>query len=617
MDGVTSVRGPETAIDFNLVAATVNGSGSQSANLVLTRAVFAMGIPVAPKNLFPSNIEGLPTWFFLRANSAGYRAGRRQADLMVALNRATFAQDLDRLNPGGALVHEASFGEPAAPSPPGVRRYPVPFLALAKQHVASADMRKYLTNMIYVGVVAELMGIPEEALEQALGQQFRGKPKAIAPNREAIALGRQYFVESFERPTTVPLQPMASPQDRLLLEGNQTAALGALMAGCTVAAWYPITPSSSLAEHLIALSERFRRDPESGERRMAVIQAEDELAAAGMVVGAGWAGARAMTTTSGPGISLMAEFVGLGYYAEIPGVFVDVQRVGPSTGLPTRTMQGDVSFAHTLSHGDTKHPVLLPADPLECYQFVQEAFNLAEELQTPVFVLSDLDIGMNLWMTEPLPYPDQPLRRGKVLRAEQLRQLTRFERYRDVDGDGVPWRTLPGTDHPLAAYFTRGSGHDEAARYTESEVVYSRIMDRLARKLETARAMVPQPLVDEHGAELGIIAFGSSDHAVREVRDRLGSAGTASDYLRLRALPVAQSVNDFVEAHSVVYVIEQNRDGQMLQILKSELRPELVARLRSVRHYDGLPLFADDVLEQIRANGAGATGPQLKVVRGA
>ncbi|MGH7693163.1 MAG: 2-oxoacid:acceptor oxidoreductase family protein, partial [Candidatus Dormibacteria bacterium] len=394
------------SVDLNVVASTVNGSGSQSANLVLTRAVFAMGIPVAPKNLFPSNIEGLPTWFYLRANSRGYRAGRRRADLLVALDRATFSADLGRLEPGGVLVYEEAFGEPELQAGAAAHLYPVPFAKLAKAAVPDPDLRKYLTNIIYVGVVAEILGIPDGALEEALRYQFRSKPKAIASNREAIGLGRDYFRSHLNKTDDLVLRPQKRETGELLLEGNQTAALGAIMGGCTVLAWYPITPSSSLAEHLIGLADRYRTDPETGERRIAVIQAEDELAAAGMVLGAGWAGARAMTTTSGPGISLMAEFVGLGYYAEIPGVFVDIQRVGPSTGLPTRTMQGDVSFAYTLSHGDTRHPVLLPGTVLECYQFLQQAFDLADQLQTPVFVLSDLDLGMNLWMSEPLPYPD-------------------------------------------------------------------------------------------------------------------------------------------------------------------------------------------------------------------
>ena len=599
------------SVDLNLVASTVNGSGSQSANLVLTRAVFAMGIPVAPKNLFPSNIEGLPTWFYLRANSMGYRAGRRRADLLVALNRATFQADMARLEPGGVLVYEEAFGAPQLQEGVPPHLYPVPFGKLAKASVPDPDLRKYLTNIIYVGVVAEILGIPDTALEEAMTRQFRSKPKAIAANREAIAVGRDYFRTNLTKTDPLRLRPLDRTSGQLLLEGNQTAALGAIMGGCTVLAWYPITPSSSLAEHLIALSDRYRIDTETGKRRIATIQAEDELAAAGMVLGAGWAGARAMTTTSGPGISLMAEFVGLGYYAEIPGVFVDIQRVGPSTGLPTRTMQGDVSFAYTLSHGDTRHPVLLPGTVLECYEFLAQAFDLAEQLQTPVFVLSDLDLGMNLWMTDPLPYPEQGFDRGKVLRKEDLDHMVRFERYRDVDGDGVPWRTLPGTEHPLAGYFTRGSGHDEAARYTESDEAYTRVMDRLARKLETGREKLPSPVIDDGSAEVGVIAYGSSHHAMVEARDILRAVRIPTDYLRVRALPIASEVADFVAHHSRVYVVDQNRDGQMHQILQVELGGHLADRLLSVRHYDGLPLFAYDLVQAIQAQESAvpAVGP--------
>ncbi|MGH7610585.1 MAG: 2-oxoacid:acceptor oxidoreductase subunit alpha [Candidatus Dormibacteria bacterium] len=601
MTGKQTRAESEGLVDLNLVASTVNGSGSQSANLTLTRAIFAMGIPVAPKNLFPSNIEGLPTWFYLRANTAGYHSGRRRADLLVALNRSTFAEDLDKLLPGGVLVFEEAFGEPQLRDGQSQHLYPVPFARLAKESAADPDLRKYLTNMIYVGVLAEILGIPGWAVQQALERQFPAKPKAIPRNLEAVELGRSYLRENLQRTDHLHL-PVREPLiDALLVEGNQAAALGALMGGCTVLAWYPITPSSSLAEHLIALADRYRVDPETGERRMATIQAEDELAAAGMVLGAGWAGARAMTTTSGPGISLMAEFVGLGYYAEVPGVFIDIQRVGPSTGLPTRTMQGDLTFAYTLSHGDTRHPVLLPGSVGECYELVRQAFDLADRLQTPVFVLSDLDLGMNLWMSEPLPYPEEAFARGKVLRREDLERLGRFERYRDVDGDAIPWRTLPGTEHPLAAYFTRGSGHDEAARYTESGEAYQRVMDRLGRKLESGRAWLPEPVVQESGSEVGVIAFGSSDAAVQEARDQLATIGLSCDYLRLRALPVAGSAAEFAARHARTYVVEQNRDGQLAQILALELGAELAGRLRSVRHYDGLPLFAEEVVAGIAA----------------
>lgn len=593
--------GEIAGMDLNLVMATVNGSGSQSANLVLTRALFAMGVPVAPKNIFPSNIEGLPTWFFLRANAAGHLAGRREADLLVALNRATFHQDVARILPGGVLVFEQAFGDPQVDPGAHLITYPVPFGKLAKEAVSDPDLRKYLTNMIYVGVVAEILGLPEEALESALARQFRGKPRALPENRAAIELGRSYFKENLTRSGSLAVHPLDQNKGKLLLEGNQAVALGALMGGCSVFAWYPITPSSSVAEHLTSLGDRLRVDPSTGERRIAIVQAEDELAAAGMVIGAGWAGARSMTATSGPGISLMAEFVGLAYFAEIPSVFVDIQRVGPSTGLPTRTMQGDLQFAYSLSHGDTRHPILLPGSVVEAYTFTQMALDLAERVQTPVFVLSDLDLGMNLWMTDPPPYPEQPFDRGKVLGEEELQGMAKFERYRDLDGDGIAARTLPGTRHPLAAYFTRGSGHDEAARYTESEEAYPRVMDRLRRKLDSAVWRLPQPEEStEEGAEFGIIAYGSSDAAVAEARSALSALGIRTGYLRIRSLPPGPAIASFLGRHQRVYLVEQNRDGQMLQVLRSELDPGLTGRIQSILHYDGFPLFAADVLEAIR-----------------
>jgi 2-oxoglutarate ferredoxin oxidoreductase subunit alpha len=591
-----------TQLDLNLVMATVNGSGSQSANLTLTRALFEMGLGVAPKNVFPSNIEGLPTWFFLRATEAGHRGGRRQADLLVALNRATYQQDLSRLCPGGVLVYEQAFGEPGPLAPSGLTAYPVPFAKLAKEAVADPDLRKYLTNMIYVGVVAEILDIPQAALEAALGRQFQRKPKAISANLEAIGIGRTYFQENMEKRDQLRVRPGRATVGKLLLEGNQMMALGALMGGCTVFAWYPITPSSSVAEHLSSLADRFRVDPATRERRIAIIQAEDELAAAGMVVGAGWAGARAMTATSGPGISLMAEFVGLAYYAEIPAVLADIQRVGPSTGLPTRTMQGDLTFVYTLSHGDTRHPILLPGSVLEAYTMTQEAFDLADRLQTPIFVLSDLDLGMNLWMSSPPPYPERGFDRGKVLKVEDLQRLGKFERYRDLDGDGIAARTLPGTPHPLAAYFTRGSGHDEAARYTESEEVYPRVMERLRHKLEAAVESLPQPQLEEDpGASFGLLAYGSSDPAVAEARETLRQMGLPTAYLRLRSVPPGRAVAEFLKRHERVYLVEQNRDAQMLQILRMELPPQLTQGIRSILHFDGFPLFAADLVSALLA----------------
>jgi 2-oxoglutarate ferredoxin oxidoreductase subunit alpha len=586
--------------DLTIQAATVNGSGSQTANLVLTRAIFRMGIPVAPKNVFPSNIEGLPTWYQLRVTPQGHQARRDQVDILVAFNVATWRQDLESVRPGGVVVHEEVFSTAGART--DITYYPVPFAKLAKAKIQSDALRKQLANMIYVGVVGGLLGIPWDALEHGVKRQFLSKPKAVQVNLDAMKIGLDYWQDNFSKQDPYRLEPMTGAVDgKVLVEGNQAAALGALMGGVTVAAWYPITPSSSLCEYLIAYTDRFRTDPRTGEKRVAIVQAEDELAAVGMAIGAGWAGARAMTSTSGPGISLMAEFAGLGYYAEVPVVIFDIQRIGPSTGLPTRTSQADVAFAYTLSHGDTKHLVLLPGTVEECYEFARDAFNYADRFQTPVFVLSDLDLGMNLWMTPAFNYPDKPFDRGKVLSKEDLDRLAgEWGRYRDVDGDGVTYRTLPGTDHAAAGYFTRGSGHDENARYTESADAYTRNMDRLARKFETARGALPAPVIDEEAkSPIGLIAFGSSHAAVVEARQILAAAGKSVDYMRVRALPLSPEVAGFVSRHERVYVVEQNRDGQVFDLIRLSLTPGLVDRLRSIRHYDGQSIPADAILEPL------------------
>lgn len=583
--------------DLTFQAATVNGSGSQSANLVLTRAIFSMGIPVAPKNVFPSNIEGLPTWYQLRICPRGYQARTGDPDILVALNAQTWGSDLKSVRSGGAVVHEEAYSTAGARD--DVSYFPVPFTKLAKTQIHHDSLRKQLTNMIYVGVVAGLLQIPFEAIQHGIQRTFQTKPKAWQPNVEAAQAGYEYWREHFsDRTIRHVLKPISGVVDGMvLIEGNQAAALGCIMGGCTVAAWYPITPSSSLCENLIAYADRFRVDPATGERKIAVVQAEDELSAVGMAIGAGWTGARAMTSSSGPGISLMAEFSGLAYYAEVPVVIFDIQRIGPSTGLPTRTSQGDVGFVYTLSHGDTKHLILLPGTVEECYEFAMEAFDLADRFQTPVFVLSDLDLGMNLWMTKPLKYPERPFNRGKVLTAEDLEKLRGdWGRYRDVDGDGVPYRTLPGTDHPAAGYFTRGSGHDADARYTESAEAYAGNMDRLARKFESARGAMPGPVVDAGSrSQVGLIAYGTTHHAVTEARDVLSVRGLAVDYLRIRALPLAASIAGFVADHERVYVIEQNRDGQVYDLLRLQLPPELAARLSSIRHYDGQPIPAEAI----------------------
>jgi len=583
--------------DLTIQAATVNGSGSQTANLVLTRAIFHMGIPVAPKNVFPSNIEGLPTWYQLRITPEGHMARSDKVDILIAFNVATWREDLKSVRAGGVVIHEEAFS--TADVRPDVIYYPVPFSKLAKSKIQSETLRKQLANMIYVGVVAGLLGIPWGAIEHGVKRQFLAKPKAVQVNLDAIKVGHDYWQDNFSKQDPYHLEPMTGVVDgKVLVEGNQAAALGALMGGVSVVAWYPITPSSSLCEYLIAYADRFRIDEKTGEKHISVVQAEDELAAVGMAIGAGWAGARAMTSTSGPGISLMAEFSGLAYYAEVPVVIFDIQRIGPSTGLPTRTSQADLGFVYTLSHGDTKHLVLLPGTVEECYEFARDAFDHSDRFQTPVFVLSDLDLGMNLWMTPEFKYPEKSFDRGKVLSKSDLEKLAgEWGRYRDVDGDGVTYRTLPGTDHPAAGYFTRGSGHDEQARYTEGAEAYARNMDRLARKLETARHALPAPGVEETGSPLGLIAFGSTHAAVLEARETLAAAGKAVDYLRVRALPLADEVARFVSRHEHVYVAEQNRDGQLYDLIRLALPAELVGRLRSIRHYNGQPIPASAIAE--------------------
>lgn len=589
--------------DLTIQVATVNGSGSQSSNLVLLRSLFRMGIPVGGKNLFPSNIAGLPTWFTIRANRDGWVARKREVDFLVALNPQTAERDVAALTPGKAVIYEASLKLERLRD--DLIFYPVPFQELAGKVANEVRLRKLLANMIYVGVIAELLSVEIEEIRGAIETQFKGKKTAVGLNVRAVDTGAEYARDDLEKRDAYSVGRMDANRGKILIDGNAAAALGCMFGGVSVATWYPITPSSSVVEQLSGFLEKHRRD-EDGKATFAVVQAEDELAAVGMALGAGWAGARAMTATSGPGISLMSEFVGLGYYAEIPVVIWDIQRVGPSTGLPTRTAQGDLQFVHTLSHGDTQHVCLLPASVAECFEFGWQGFDLAERLQTPVFVLSDLDLGMNIWATDPFAYPDRPMDRGKVLTKEDLERLGSFQRYGDVDGDAIPYRTLPGTEHPAAAYFTRGSGHDENAEYTESAEAYVRIMDRLDRKMDTARNLVPRPVVDEPAAPeapnaLGIIGFGSSDPAIEEARAFLrADAGIEVDYLRLRALPFASAVLDFITRRRRVLVLDQNRDRQLLQMIRAEYGDRLPEGVvKSLRHYSGQPLDAKTVADAL------------------
>ena len=595
-------RGARVAVvnNMSIQVATVNGSGSQSSNTVLLRSIFQMGVPVSGKNLFPSNIAGLPTWYTIRANKDGYVARKKEIDFLVAMNPETARADVLSLDPGAVVLYDEPLNLSSVRD--DLILYSVPFDKLVAPVCPEAKLRKLVKNMIYVGVVAKLLDIDMSEVEKALRKQFSKKVKAANLNFAAAQAGFDYAAASLTKRDPYRIERMDKNQGKIIVDGNTASALGCVFAGCTVLSWYPITPSSSLAENMIEFFRRFRIGPD-GKATFAVVQAEDELAAIGMVVGAGWAGARAMTTTSGPGISLMSEFAGLAYYAEIPAVVWDIQRVGPSTGLPTRTSQGDILSTAFLSHGDTKHIMLFPSSPCECFEMAIDAFHLAEKYQTIVFVMSDLDVGMNNWMSDPFSYPEKPIERGKVLTKEDLDRLGGFARYRDVDGDGIGYRTLPGTEHPAAAYFTRGSGHDASALYSEKPEDYEGNMLRLSRKFEHARSAVPAPIVDTMpNAEIGIIAFGSSHWAMIETRDQLRDEHEIrTDYLRICGYPFAPEIADFVRSHKRVYVVEQNRDGQMLALLKLDLDSELVLRLRSVARLDGLPLDARSVTDDIAA----------------
>lgn len=575
--------------DFAIVVATVNGSGSQTANLTLIRAIFKMGIPVSGKNLFPSNIASLPTWYTIRVSGDGYIARRDGTEILVAFNPATITADVAELPAGGVCVYNSDLK--FTPNRDDVTFYGVPVKQMISDLGIDKKFSDRVANMAYVGVLAHHLGIDLEAIHAALSDNLGGKQRAIDLNWGVVQEAARYAEEQLPKQDPFRVEALDKTAGKILIDGNTAAGIGALMGGMSVCAWYPITPATGLADAINTYSAKLR-DDEDGRPTYAVIQAEDELAAIGMVLGAGWMGARAMTSTSGPGISLMAEFVGFGYYTEIPGVIWNVMRMGPSTGLPTRVSQGDILKSYYLGHGDVRNICLMPATPAECFEFGQTAFDLAERFQQPVFVLSDLDLGMNLWMSEPFEHLDRPLDRGKVLTAEDLQKNADWGRYRDPDGDGIPYRTLPGTDHPAASFFTRGSGHNENAGYSERPDDWLKNMDRLTRKHDTARTVVPKPVVDGSGAEIGIIAFGTTDPAIVEARDALRERdGTPTDYLRLRALPLGQEVTDFIDAHDRVYVVEINTDGQLHSLLRLH-RPEQAMRLRSIAHADGLPLTA-------------------------
>ncbi|MGB8063587.1 MAG: 2-oxoacid:acceptor oxidoreductase subunit alpha [Candidatus Sulfotelmatobacter sp.] len=584
--------------DMSIQVATVNGSGSQSSNTVLLRSIFQMGVPVSGKNMFPSNIAGLPTWYTIRANKHGYIGRKKEIDFLVAMNPETATEDTMSLAPGASVLYDEPLQLHKLRN--DLVFYSVPYDKLVAQVCPEAKLRKLVKNMVYVGVVANLLTIEMAEVEKAIRKQFAKKAKAANLNLAAAQAGFDYAKANLEKRGAFYIERMDKTAGKIIIDGNSAAALGCMFAGCTVVTWYPITPSSSLVETMIEYMKEYRITAD-GKATFAIVQAEDELAAIGMVIGAGWAGARSMTATAGPGISLMAEFAGLAYYVEVPGVIWDIQRVGPSTGLPTRTSQGDILSTAFLSHGDTKNIMLIPCSVEECFTMATDAFNLAEQFQTLVFVMSDLDLGMNNWMSDPFPYPTAPIKRGKVLSKEDLDRLGGFARYQDVDGDGIGYRTLPGTSHPAAAYFARGSGHNEKAQYSERADDFENNMERLNRKFETARSFVPRPEITRgNTAKIGIIGYGTSHWGISESRDQLRDEyKIETDYLRLRAYPFTREVHEFIEQHERTYVVEQNRDAQMLSLLKLDLKPQLIGRLRSLAHITGLPLDARSITDEL------------------
>ena len=584
--------------DMSIQVGTVNGSGSQSSNTVLLRSIFQMGVPVSGKNMFPSNIAGLPTWYTIRANKNGYIGRKKEIDFLVAMNPETATEDTMSLAAGASVLYDEPLQLHKLRD--DLIFYSVPYDKIVAQVCAEAKLRKLVKNMVYVGVVACLLTIDMAEVEKAIRKQFAKKVKAANLNLAAAQAGFEYAKANLQKRGAFYIERMDKTAGKIIIDGNSAAALGCMFAGCTVVTWYPITPSSSLVETMIDYMKEYRIGAD-GKATFAIVQAEDELAAIGMVIGAGWAGARSMTATAGPGISLMSEFAGLAYYVEVPGVIWDIQRVGPSTGLPTRTSQGDILSTAVLSHGDTKHIMLIPSSVEECFTMATEAFNLAEQFQTLVFVMSDLDLGMNNWMSDPFQYPTTPIQRGKVLSKEDLDKLGGFARYKDVDGDGIGYRTVPGTPHPAAAYFARGSGHNEKALYSERADDFENNMERLNRKFETARSFVPRPeLTKGNNAKIGIIAYGTSHWGITESRDQLRDEyHLETDYLRLRAYPFTREVHEFIEQHERIYVVEQNRDAQMLSLLKLDLKPELITRLRSIAHITGLPLDARSITDEL------------------
>jgi 2-oxoglutarate ferredoxin oxidoreductase subunit alpha len=590
--------------DFVITFGTVNGSGSATANTTLMRALFQMGIPVSGKNIFPSNIQGLPTWYTLRLSKDGYLARVEEDDIVIAMNPSTIRKELEALVPGGVLFYPDDLKFETTRD--DIILYPMPIKKIIKDSDVTPGLRDYVANMVYVGVLAQMIGIDLAMIESALKFHFKNKEKPVSINMNVITLAADWAKENLVKQDRYWVEPIAKTQGYIMTDGNTAGALGSLFGGLQFCAWYPITPASSLAETIHEYIPLLRKDKDTGEESVVIVQAEDELAAIGMAIGAGWGGLRSLTSTSGPGLSLMTEYLGLAYYSEVPVVVWDVQRVGPSTGLPTRTAQGDLTFVNFLGHGDTNSIILIPGSAYECFEFGWKSLDIAERLQAPIFVLSDLDLGMNEWMTPKFDYPNLPMDRGKVLWEDDLQKMLEthggtFGRYKDVDGDNIPYRTVVGNQHPLAAYFTRGTGHDEFANYSEDGEVWAKGMERLKRKFESSVKFTPKPEIDSLGNQVGIITSGSAGFPVIEARDLLKQAGLETDYLRIRSLPMHDEVKDFIKNHKYCYVVEINRDDQLKQVISLDM-PDYALNLKGIAKLDGYPLTAKWIVKEILKN---------------
>jgi 2-oxoglutarate/2-oxoacid ferredoxin oxidoreductase subunit alpha len=592
--------------DFVITFSTINGSGSATANNILLRALFKMGIPVSGKNIFPSNIQGLPTWYSIRVSKQGYTARLAMDDIVVAMNPTTIAREMKYILPNGVLFYADHIQLPECR--PDITKYPMPVQTIVKEAAMPAELRDYIANMVYVGVISQILGISLDDIRGALEFHFKGKQKPINSNLVIIDKAVKWAEQNLKKTDQYSVASMNKTCNYIMSDGNVAGALGSLFGGLQFTAWYPITPASSLTESIIEWAPILRKDPKTGKSNVVVVQSEDELAAIGMVIGAGWAGLRSMTSTSGPGLSLMTEYLGLAYYSEVPVVVWDVQRVGPSTGLPTRTAQGDVTSTYFMSHGDTQFVMIFPGSVNECFQFGWQALDIAERLQTPVMVMIDLDLGMNQWMTKKFEYPTTPIDRGKILWEDDLQKMLDkregdWGRFLDIDGDGIPYRTVPGNQHPKSAYFNRGTGHNEYAKYSEEPEVWERMMKRIAKKFETAKKYIPKAVISRmKDAKYGIIAYGSTDPAIEEARDMLKKRGILTDYLRLRSVPFGMEVEKFISEHKKCFVVEMNRDGQMAQLI-SMTYPAQAGRLIKACHLDGLPLTAQWISDQITGKG--------------